>query len=62
VPSWQAEADLAAGHWCGLLADTSRRRAIAPDVSAVAAGFAEDQGLRRLLVERGAASIRSARA
>jgi hypothetical protein len=45
VPSWQAEADLAAGHLV-------RRRAggssIAPDVSAVAAGFAEDQGLRRL--------------
>ncbi len=49
VPSWQAEADLAAGTWCGA------RRApapLAPDVSAVAAGFAEDQGFVDYLVER----------
>jgi DNA-binding transcriptional LysR family regulator len=45
VPSWQAEADLAAGHLVRLRAGAG---AITPDVSAVAAGFAEDQGLRRL--------------
>jgi hypothetical protein len=49
VPSGQAEADPAAGrpvHPARRLRTGSD--AVAPDVSAVAAGFPEDQGLRRL--------------
>jgi DNA-binding transcriptional LysR family regulator len=48
VPSWQAESDLAAGDLVRLLAEYEPAPApFAPDVSTVAAGFAEDQGLPR---------------
>jgi hypothetical protein len=57
VPSWQVEADLAAGHLVRLLADDAPAPVpLHPDVSAVAAGFAEDQDLRW---GAGAASIGS---
>jgi hypothetical protein len=49
VPSWQVEADLAAGRRPpGSTAGRLRAGAssIASDVSTVAAGFAEDHGLR----------------
>ena len=46
VPSWQAEADLAAGHLVRLQADYEPAPVPLHLVSAVAAGFAEDQGLR----------------
>jgi hypothetical protein len=61
VPSGQAEADLAAGH---LGAAARRLRAgassISPDVSAVAAGFAEDGPSPTIWPSAVAASIRSA--
>ena len=47
----EAEADLAAGRLVRLLADHEPAGAIAPDVPAVAAGFAEDRAFVYYLVE-----------